>query len=190
MPWQPAPTPAPQAPTPAKPVGIVTTRLRPWLDVTLTPVACRFEGDQVGIDFDVDLFNSGAAPARDILVEAILFNAGVTQEQDIGAFMLRPVGEGDRIPALPPLQRMNFRSSLVVSRDNLQIFDLGGRQVFVPVLAFNAVYRWSSGEGRTSGSYLVGTETGAEKLAPMPGDLDSRTMSRVGARLLPASVRR
>lgn len=190
--WQPAPAPAEPAPAASlpKPVGIVATRLRPWLDVTLTPVACRFEGEQIGLEFDIELFNSGAAPARDILVEATLFNAGATQEQDIGAFMLRPVGEGDRIEAIPPLQRMNFRSSLVVSRSNLQIFEVGERQVFVPVLAFNAVYRWSGGDGQTSGSYLVGAETGAEKLAPMPGDLDSRTLTRLGGRLLPTAIRR
>lgn len=190
--WQPTPAPAEPAPapSPSKPVGIVATRLRPWLDVTLTPVACRFEGDQVGVQFDVELFNSGAAPARDILVEATLFNASATQEQDIGAFMLRPVGEGDRIEAIPPLQRMNFRSSLVVSRSNLQVFEVGDRQVFVPVLAFNAIYRWSGGDGQTSGSYLVGAETGAEKLAPMPGDLDSRTLTRLGGRLLPTAIRR
>ena len=31
----------------------------------------------------------------------------------------------------------------------------------MPVIAFNALYRWASGEGQTSASYRIGIDTGA-----------------------------
>ena len=184
----PEPLPAP-APTP-QPVGIVSTRLRPWLEVTLIPVACQVDGEQVVFELEIELFNSGAALARDPRLHATLFNAGPTQEQDIGAFMARPAIEGEPLASLGPLQRMNFRISLAASRASLQLFELGGRQVFVPLIAFNATYRWSGGEGQTSASYLIGRDTGAEKLAPIRADLGPRALGGLGTRPLPNAVRR
>ena len=190
---EPAPAPpAPPAPPKADPVpaGIVSTRLRPWLDIALVPLGCIVEDHQVTVEFEVELYNSGSAPARDILVEASLFNAGATQEQDIGAFFSKPAGAGERIALLPPLQRMAIRSALVAPRANIQQFELGGRQVFVPVVAFNALYRWTGATGQTSASYLVGRETKTDKLGPIRADVGPRTFAGLGVRLLPIAVRK
>jgi hypothetical protein len=168
---------------------VVSTRLRPWIEVTVLPTACRVDGEQVAFDFDIELFNSGAAPARDVLVEASLFNAGPNQEQDIGAFMARPVGQGERIQAIAPLQRVNFQTSIAAARSGVQVFELGGRQVFVPVIALNGLYRWSGGEGQTSASYLLGIDKGTEKLAPLRADLGPRAFGGLGVRPLPTALR-
>lgn len=156
----------------------------------MVPVACRLNEAQVDVDFEVQLTNSGAAPARDILVEARLFNAGPTQEQEIGAFMTQPVGQGDRVEVIHPLQRLNLRMTLTVPRAGLQTFDLGGRDVFVPLIAFNALYRWSGGEGQTSASALLGRDTGAEKLAPLRADTGPRAFGGLGTRPLPTGLRK
>lgn len=185
-----APLPDPVSQPAPQPVGIVSTKLRPWLELTLTPVACRVDGEQVVFEFEIELFNSGAAQARDPQIQATLFNAGPTQEQDIGAFMARPAIEGDPLEAIGPLQRMSFRTSLTAPRASVQLFELGERQVFVPLIAVNATYRWSSGEGQTSASYLLGRDTGAEKLAPIRADLGPRAFGGLGTRPLPTAVRR
>jgi hypothetical protein len=147
------------------------------------------DGEQIAFEFEIDLFNSGGAFARDILVEAGLFNAGPDQEQVIGAFMAEPVGKGERIAAIPPLQRLNFRTSLAAPRDAVQVFEMAGRQVFVPVVALNVLYRWGAGEGQTSASYLIGIDTGAEKLAPLRADQGPRAFSGLGVRPLPTALR-
>jgi hypothetical protein len=199
----PAPAPAPaaasapgsirafaQAPVaPPQPAGIVSTRLRPWLDVTMVPMTCRMDEGQVTFEFEIDAYNSGAAPARDIHIAATMFNAGPSQDQDIAAFIARPFSEGEPLPPIPPLQRITFRTSLTVQRASLQLFEAGARQVFVPVLAFNASYRWSGGVGQTAGSSLIGRDTGAEKLAPLRGDAGPRAFGGLGARLLPTGLR-
>ena len=192
---RPAPAPAtPKAPPaeapPAKPVGIVSARLRPWIEIAFAPLGCTIDEDRVTLEFEVQLTNSGSAPARDILVEASMFNAGAAQEQDIGAFFAQPLGQGENIQAIPPLQHVNIRTSLVAPRQNIQIFELGGHQVFVPLVAFNAIYRLGSGSGQTSAAYLVGRETKGEKLGPLRADIGPHAFARLDTRPLPISVRK
>jgi hypothetical protein len=65
-----------------------------------------------------------------------------------------------------------------------------GREVFVPLLAFNAFYRRGSGEAQSSVAYLVGPATKAEKLAPFRLDLGARLFEGLAARVLPLGVRK
>jgi hypothetical protein len=189
QPRAPQRAPAPVSPPVASPAGVVSTRLRPWVEVAMQPLRCIVEEAQVIFEFELDLFNSGNAPARAVLVEASVFNAGPNQDQDIGAFFGQPIGEGERIDAIPPLQRMTLRTQVVAPRENVQVLDIADRQVFVPLIAFNALYRRSGGEGQTSVAYLLGRDTKAEKLAPFRLDLGPRIFRGVGARPLPMGVR-
>ncbi|HYU97057.1 MAG TPA: hypothetical protein VE989_12935 [Sphingomicrobium sp.] len=184
----PVPGPAPEA-APPRPVGIVSSRLRPWVEIVFAPLGCTVDDERVTVEFEIQLTNSGGATARDVLVEASMFNAGPTQEQDIGAFFAAPIGQGERIEALPPLQHVTIRTSLVAPRANIQIFELGGRQVFVPLIAFNALYRLGSGNGQTSVAYLLGRETSGDKLGPLRVDLGARAFTALGIRPLPVGVR-
>jgi len=192
---EPRPLPPVQPPIPAASpapatVGMVSARLRPWLDVSVMPVACRIDNQSIGFDFDIEVLNSGSAPARETRIEATLFNAGPNQEEGIAAFMAKPTMESDPLPPIGPLQRSNFRLSLQASRASIEQFEVGGRQLFVPVIAFNATYHWSSGAGQTSGSALLGRESGAEKLAPLRVDVGNGAFAGLGTRVLPTGVRR
>ena len=180
QPLQRTPRPRPAAPSPSS--GFVSTRLRPWLEIEFTPGRCVVENDKATIQFDVSVFNSGSAPASDVLVEASMFNAGPAQDEEIGAFFAHPVAKGDRIPAIPPLKRIALKSAVTMSSDQLRQFEVGGKRIFVPLVGFNALYRWSGGEGQTSASYLVGRDTNGEKMAPLRLDLGPRVFRGLGAR--------
>jgi hypothetical protein len=187
----PAPKPAAKAPEPQSPAipGIVSTRLRPWIDIGFKPLRCVLDKEKVTVDFELELFNSGSAPARAVLVEGTLFNAGPNQDREIAAFFANPIGEGERIVAIPPLQRVAVRTQVSAPCSQLQAYELGGHEVFVPLIAFNALYRWGSGEGQTSASYLLGRDTKGEKMGPFRLDLGPRIFRAVAARLLPAAIR-
>lgn len=185
---RPVPTPRKAPPPPAIP-GVVSTRLRPWIDLAFQPLRCVVEDHQVTIEFELVLQNSGSAPARGVLVEASMFNAGPAQDQAIGAFFANPAGLGERIAVIPPLKNVVVRTKVTAPRENMQLLDIGGRHVFVPLIAFNALYSWSTGEGQTSASYLLGRDTKGEKMAPFRVDLGPRIFRGVGARLLPTTVR-
>jgi hypothetical protein len=185
----PKPPPAPpKAPTPSIP-GIVSTRLRPWIEIGFQPLRCVVEDERVTIQFELELFNSGSAPARAVLVEASIFNAGPNQDRDIGDFFASPVGEGERIVTIAPLKKVNLRTQVVAERNRVQVYEVAGRQVFVPLIAFNALYRWGNSEGQTSVSYLLGRDTKGEKMAPFRLDLGPRVFRGVGAHPLPTGVR-
>jgi hypothetical protein len=192
-----APDAAPAPPRPAQPkapppppLGIVSTRLRPWLELAFQPGRSIVEDDKVTFEFELTLQNSGNAPARAVLVEATLLNAGPYQEEEVSAFFGTPVGEGERIAVIPPLKTVRVQTRVVAPRANVQMIEIGGRQVFVPLIAFNALYSWSGGVGQTSASYMLGRDTKSEKLAPFRLDLGPRIVRHVGARPLPIAVRK
>jgi hypothetical protein len=180
--------PKPEPPTPSG-LGFVSTRLRPWIEIGFHPTRCILEDERVIVDFELELFNSGSAPARGVLVEAQLFNAGPAQDQQIGSFFANPNGAGERIVAIPPLQRVAVRTQVIVPREQIQAYELGGRQVFIPLIGFNALYSWSGGEGQTSVSYLLGRDTKGDKMGPFRLDLGPRIFRGVTARPLAAAVR-
>ena len=58
------------------------------------------------------------------------------------------------------------------------------------MIAFNALYSRSGGDGQTSASYLLGRDTKSDKMGPFHLDLGARIFRGVGARLLPQGIRR
>jgi hypothetical protein len=186
-----APQPQPRVPTatpptPAPPAnrgGVVSTRLRPWIEIEFVPERTIVDGDKVALEFVVTLYNSGSAPARDVLIEAGMFNASPAQDREIAAFFGNPVGRGDRVPVIAPLQRVVVRSAVTLPRSQVRPLEMEGRPLLVPLAGFNALYRWgSNGQGQTSASYLVGKETKGEKLAPFRLDLGPRVFRGLAAR--------
>ena len=186
----PSPAPAPQpvrSPPPAaapKPPssGIVSTRLRPWLEIEFTPQRAVVDNEKAAIAFELTVFNSGSAPARDVLLEASLFNAGPMQDQQIRMFFDNPVAKGEKIPVIGPMQRISVNTAVFLARDQVRPIEVEGRQLFVPMIAFNALYGWGSGEGQTSASYLVGKTTKTDKLAPFRLDLGPRVSRTLDSR--------
>lgn len=193
-----APPPPPRATTPsppaapaaAPPVGIVSTALRGWIEVGMRPLRCIVTDDTVTFEFELDLFNSGSARARNVHVAAVVINAGVNQDQHLEGFFVQPAGPGERVPVIEPLKRVTFTAQIATSRDQIHALEMGGRTVFVPLLAFNAIYGQGRGEGQTSVSYLVGRNGDREKLAPFRLDLGPRVFRGLGARALPQGVRK
>jgi len=196
----PAPTPAP-APPPVRPraeapspppasLGIVSTSLRPWIDISVQPLRCIVTEQSVTIEFELELFNSGNAPARDLYVEAVVVNAGPDQDQELAQFFARTAREGNPIEVIHPLSRTAFPTKVVTVRDHITVFEAAGRQVFVPLLAFNVFYRRGSTDAQSSAAYLLGRDTNGGKMAPLRLDQGARAVTGIGARQLPNGVRR
>jgi hypothetical protein len=191
----PAPVPArPAAALPPKPPVsstlpgmIVSTALRPRLDIQFMPERLIIDNERATIQFAASVFNSGNAPARDVLVEAAMFNAGATQDEEIGAFFAHPVGRGERIAELLPLKSINLRSEVVLPTRSLRVFDVEGRKLFVPLIGFNALYGWSGKEAQTSESFIVGVDTKGDRMGPFRVDTGPRQFRNIAAR--PHSVR-
>ena len=174
-----APAAAPQ-PKPSDAGLIVSTRLKPQLAVQFQPDRAVITDSDVMLQFDVVVTNSGSAPARDVLVEAQLVCAHSGQDAEIGAFFQKPAGKGDRIAVIQPLGRLALKSSVRLPLSQVKSFQVEGRTLFVPLVAFNLHY---SGDLQTSASFLVGRGTEEdEKLAPFRLDLGPRIFRGLSAR--------
>lgn len=182
-----APAPAPKAPQePVSKLGpggtIVSTRLRPWLEIEFIARRTIVEDNAVGVEFDVSVFNSGSVPAREVLVEARLLNAGPEHLEELRRFYSEPVALGSRVPVIEPLKRVSVSNAVMLPRAQVQPIELEGRQLLVPVVAFNALYSWGSGRGQTSTGFLVGRQTKGEKLAPFRLDAGARQFGNLAVR--------
>jgi hypothetical protein len=189
---------APSLQTPSlQTMGIVSTRLRPWLEIELVPSRAIVDEAQASVEFDVVVTNSGNGPARQVLVEACMINAGEEQDDELKRFFDAPVGAGDRIDAIAPLSTITLKSAVSLPLAQVRAYEVGGRRLFVPVVAFNALYEWGAGKGQTSASFLLGRATGVSdevpgdegeaptidrRMAPLRLDLGPRLFRRLDAR--------
>jgi len=190
--WRPSAAPSGEVTTrlkPDRPTGVVASKLRPALELGFHPLRCQVDDDQVSIEFELELFNAGAAPARAVFAEASLLNASATQDQELAAFFGNAHAKGEPVDVIPPMKRVSFRSQVAVPRGAVQEYELAGRKTFVPVIAFNTLYEWSGGKAQSSAAYLVGRDTQQEKLGPLRLDQGAREFSGLGARPLPSGVR-
>lgn len=186
----PAPAPRPDPVPPHKPVRapddsglIVSTRLKPQLNVEFFPDRVAVSEQDVMLQFEIVISNVGSAPARDVLVEGRLFTAHVGQDQEIAAFFQNPATEGDRMASIAPLGRISLKSVARLPIDEVHKFEAGGRKMFVPMIGFNILYRFGAANGQASASFLVGRGNEQdEKLAPFRIDLGPRLFRGLSSR--------
>jgi hypothetical protein len=182
----PPPAPAAAPPQSLRPApvasGVVSTRLRPWLEIELRPDRAVVDEEKAAVAFELSVYNSGSVPARDVILEATLFNAGAMQDRQIQLFFDNPVGKGDPIPVIAPMNRVTVNTTVFLARDQVRPIEIEGRALFVPMIAVNALYSSAGSKAQTSASFLVGKETTGEKLAPFRVDLGPRIFRGLAAR--------
>lgn len=178
-PFRPA-TPAPAAPP------VHEEPARAWIDLEFRPLEAGTTASHATVKFELTVRNTGDGEARDVRIDGRLFNAGPTQDQEIGAYFAEVAAGG--MPAPRPLAaktQMPYRGTVLLPREQVREVTVQGRRLFIPMVAFNVRYRWGeTGTGQTSASYLVGSESDppAEKMGPFRLDLGPRIYRKVGQR--------
>jgi len=176
---------------PAVPAGVVASSLRPWIELELEPSQATLSDDHAAIAFDVTIFNSGSAPARDVAVEACMINAGDEQDAQLGEFYTAPSQVRDKIPAVAPMARVTLKSAVRLPRASVREYEVEGRKLFMPMVALNSRYRWSSGEGQSAASFLVGGKAANDgtRLSPLRLDQGKRGWKALAARRYEKGIR-
>jgi hypothetical protein len=184
------PQPAPQmAPVAAKASnnGVVGIQIRPWLNLEFRPAQAAATLTEAVVQYELVITNTGNAAARNVRVEAKMFNAGADQDKEISEFFARPAPQQgrSRILAIPPRSGARMRSSVAMPKENVREITVEGRRLFIPMVAINVVYEWGEGRsGQTSMSYLVGREPErpSTKMGAFRLDLGPRIYRSVGQR--------
>ncbi len=179
--------PAMPGEAPAASGDVVGIQLRPWLNLEFKPAQAAATLTEAVVQFELLVTNVGNTIARNIRIEAQMFNAGADQDRQIADFYARPLDEkrSSRILAIPPRSAARLRSSVAMPKENVREINVEGRRLFIPMVAINVVYEWSQGRsGQTSMSYLVGREPEkpSTKMGAFRLDLGPRIYRSVGQR--------
>jgi MYXO-CTERM domain-containing protein len=160
---------------------------RPWLELELKAERAAWADPEASVEFEMVIRNTGKSAARNVRVNARMFNAGREQDQEIGAFF-KTKGEGRRthvIGELPPGESGLIQGAVSMSREEMKALQVNEQLLFVPVVGVNLVYDWGNGRtGQTSKSYVIGRELGeeTEKMGAFRLDLGPRVYRTVGQR--------
>jgi hypothetical protein len=203
---EPSPRPAMAQPTPAaRPVpqserptpqprafanndGTIGIQIRPWLQLEFRPDRAAATPTEAAVQYELIVNNVGNAIAKNIRIEARMFNAGSDQDREIKAFFASPTandGRNSRVLAIPPRKGARVRNVVAMSKQDMREITVEGRRLFIPMVAFNVIYEWGDGKsGQTSMSYLVGREPGtpSQKMGPFRLDQGPRVYRSVGQR--------
>ena len=180
-----APAPAP-VPRPAQ-VREEDEELRPALVFEFKAERLVATDAQATVHFALLVRNSGQGPARNVRIEARMFNASAQQAQEIAAFLATP-GQTDEASAalvLQPQQSVGVRTAVVMPKESIREIVIDGRPLFIPTVVVRAVYQWGRARsGRAHESYLVGihNDKSPDKMGPFRLDLGPRVYRSVGGR--------
>jgi hypothetical protein len=158
---------------------------RAWLEIDIAPDRAAATDTQAVLHYELMLRNTGQLAARNIRIDARMFNA--SEDADIADFLAGPIHEQSGSPhiAIPPGEELRLGSVAGMLKEEVRAIQVQGRTIFVPSLATKVAYDWDGGttSGRTARAWLVGRETGeSAKMGPFRLDLGPRIYRQVGRR--------
>ncbi|WP_336951810.1 hypothetical protein [Sphingobium aromaticivastans] len=197
-PAQPKATPAPP-PAPAKPESTPAPAAseRPWLDLAMEVQAARLTLMGATIGYTLTLHNRGNRAAEDILVRSLIANADAQQQTLFQQFFAGETGlPVHSIVSIAPGETQKLTGEMRLNAQEIAAIQMGQRALLIPLIAFDAQYRWtdlagdSEGTGRTGGAFIVGEEQTppVERLSPFRLDLGPRQYRTPGSRATALSL--
>lgn len=191
-PRAPAASPAtPPAPVPAPISAPVGDRGR--LSLSLHPRRAGLNLLSATVEAELVVRNDGSAPAQAIRIGAALIGATPGQGDEIAPVFDQPVVRPATPPfALGPGEERRIRLVVAQARADIVPLTAGGRTLFVPVVAVNALYDAGAGiAGQSARGFAVGVErVDSAKLAPFWLDQPARMHEQLGVRPYGAGVER
>lgn len=197
-PAQPKATPAPP-PAPAKPESTPAPAAseRPWLDLAMEVQAARLTLMGATIGYTLTLHNRGNRAAEDILVRSLIANADAQQQTLFQQFFAGETGlPVHSIVSIAPGETQKLTGEMRLNAQEIAAIQMGQRALLIPLIAFDAQYRWtdlagdSEGTGRTGRAFIVGEEQTppVERLSPFRLDLGPRQYRTPGSRATALSL--
>jgi MYXO-CTERM domain-containing protein len=160
---------------------------RPWLELSLKAERASFTATEAVVQFELEISNTGGSAARNLRIDVKMFNAGVEQDREIGAFFKTAGRESTKL-SLPIVEAGVtgvIKGQVKMAVDEMRAVRLDERLLFIPVIAVNALYdRGADRTGQTSRSYVVGRELqdASEKMGAFRVDQGPRVWRTVGQR--------
>lgn len=149
------------------------------------------------IGYTLTLHNRGNRAAEDILVRSLIANADAQQQTLFQQFFAGETGlPVHSIVAIAPGETQKLTGEMRLNAQEIAAIQMGQRALLIPLIAFDAQYRWtdlagdSEGTGRTGRAFIVGEEQTppVERLSPFRLDLGPRQYRTPGSRATALSL--
>ncbi len=142
------------------------------------------------INYVLTLHNRGSRTAEDVLVRGLIGNTDAGQQALMQQFFAGSAGLPiHSVVSVAPGDRHSLTGELRLLPDQIAPVQVQGRALLIPLVAFDAQYRWSEGgdpvgTGRTGKAFIVGQEQSppADRLSPFRLDLGPRQYRTPGSR--------
>ncbi|MEZ0244321.1 MAG: hypothetical protein ACAH11_13170, partial [Sphingomonas sp.] len=149
--------------------------------VELRPIALELSDNGAVLDFELMVGNATPAQAEGLKVAYGLMSASQIQDELIAGFhntQLTPVADPFD---LAPRAGVRIPGKLALEPDKINIVDVGGRPMFVPILMVDV--RWRSGLSLKHAGYdfMVGMGGPTDKLGPVWLDKGAQRHERLNA---------
>ncbi|HEX8301915.1 hypothetical protein [Sphingomonas sp.] len=156
-PTAPAPLPPVRGPTPARVAPPPAPAAEPF-EIALQPVRIELGEREIHIELELLIGNRTDSTAEAIRLSAAVVSASPRQDMDIAGFQ----AASQLAPSAPPFDlppggagRMPMRLSL--ARELVHVVELGGRPMFVPIVAVDLRWRGGLSIRRFGMSFMIGT---------------------------------
>jgi hypothetical protein len=169
--------------------------LGPVIDLEFKAERMVATDQHAAVQFGLMVRNSGPSAARNVRIEARMFNASKFQDQEIAAFLASP-GQSDQASAalsLQPQHFSQFRSQVVMPREQIRQIVIQDRPFFIPTVVVRILYQWGRGRSdQVHGTFLIGIEnpSSPDKMGPFRLELGPRIYRSVGARRIDRAAAR
>ncbi|MDY7523286.1 hypothetical protein [Sphingomonas sp. 10B4] len=173
-----------EAPLPVAVVPDAAPADRASIVFELTPKRAGTNLLSAAVEYLIVLRNAGDVAATGVRLDIRLLSAGAQQDAVIEALFAAPIAQPITTPFdLPAGVSVELGGMAMHPKATLEVMDVGGKALFVPVLTINAHYAWAGGgSGQTARSYVIGIDRGAGgKLAPFRIDSAARMYDTVSA---------
>ena len=187
-PAAPPPPPSVRAPSPARLTPPPTPAATDAFKITVQPLRIEFGESEVMIALELLIANSSGASADAVRLSAAALSASPRQDADIAAFLAGsqlasmgnpfdlPAGGGGRLPV-----------QLVLPREAIHVVDLGGRPMFVPIVAVDLRWRGGLSIRRFAASFMLGGVGQSGKPGPIWLDRGQPRGPFAASRYIPAA---
>lgn len=176
------PSPAPLAPPPA-PVASDP------FEIAFQPMRIEVHEREVVIEFEMTIANKTMTSADAVRLALVALSASPQQDAQLAAFQ----GGSQLMPSAEPFDlaagggaRMPIQ--LVMPREAVHVVDVGGRPMFVPIVAIDVRWRGGLSIKRFAASFMIGGAGQGGKLAPIWLDRGQPRGPFAASRYVPAAA--
>lgn len=149
--------------------------------VELRPIAVELSDGGAVLDFEIVVANASPAPIEGVRVAYGLMSASQIQDDLITSFhmtQLPPVAEPFN---LAPRAGIRIPGKVGLAPDKINIVDVGGRPMFVPLLMIDLRWRAGLSVKHQSCDFMVGMGGQGDKLGPIWLDRGAQRHERLNA---------